>query len=54
MGSLEMKKASWQTGFLRNNETCLNACFSSDYTNSYWNREAKLYQVDMARGACHV
>lgn len=54
MGSLEMKKASLQTGFLRNNETCLRICFSSDYTTAYANRKKKLYQVDMAKGAYHV
>lgn len=51
---LEMKKASWQTGFLRNNETCLIVGFSSDYTTACANGKEKRYQGDMAGRACHV
>lgn len=53
MGSLKMKKASWQTGFLRNNETCLLVGFSSDYTMTRANGKWK-YQVDMVGRTCHV
>lgn len=58
MGSLETKNPDGQVRAFHGNNVVIKSIlyetFAFYYTNSYHNREAKLYQVDMARGACHV